>query len=171
MTRRDEWCCRLATFQRALAKLRNEMNREIWKVSGRMLSHWLFSPLLLLSFSLLLSLSGSWPHLPPLLFSFKMFTKVFAAVFNHFYVWLAFTFLETIFHPLVPRWVSLCVCVSSLFPLTMYAIQCDIQLWCFFWSRLVPPGRLIGEITYLCSLFVPGVTHGDFKTPGRCYLL
>lgn len=53
--RKDEWRCGLATFQRALAKLRNEMNHEIWKVSGRKLSHWLFSPLLLLGLVFLYS--------------------------------------------------------------------------------------------------------------------
>lgn len=37
--------------------------------------------------------------------------------------------LATIFHPLVPRWVSLCVGVR-LFSFNR-AVQRDIQLWCF----------------------------------------
>lgn len=39
------------------------------------------------------------------------------------------------------------------------------------WSRLVAPGRSVGEIVYLCSLYVFGVTSSGFRTLGRCYLL
>lgn len=81
-----------------------------------------------------------------------------------------FYLLATIFHPLIPRWVSLCLCVR-FFPLTMYAAQGDIQLWCFFglvWWLLAD--RL--EKLYIYARFIfSGVTHGGFKTPGRCYLL
>lgn len=65
---------------------------------------------------------------------------------------------------------TLRVCVR-FFPLTMYAVQGDIQLWCFFglvWWLLAD--RL--EKLYIYARFIfSGVTHGGFKTPGRCYLL
>lgn len=66
----------ITKFQRALAKLRNDMNHEIWKMSGRNLSHWLFTPFLL-SFSQPLSVLCSWPYLTPLLFSSEIFNEVF----------------------------------------------------------------------------------------------
>lgn len=65
-----------------------------------------------------------------------------------------FYLLATIFHPLVPRWVSLCVCVCQVFSFNHVCRPGWHSTVMLFWSRLVASGRSIGEIIYICSLYI-----------------
>lgn len=158
MARKDEWRCGLATFQIALAKLWNEMKHEIWSVWEKVI------PLTVLSFSfaeflftlVIVMLLTSSPTSVVFLQNFHW--GVCCCLLSFLYL-AGFYLLATIFHPLVPRWVSLCVCVCvcvRFFPLTMYAVQGDIQLWCFFglvWWLLAD--RLEKLYIYMLALYFP----------------
>lgn len=155
MARKDEWRCGLATFQRVLAKVKK------WDEPWDLKSVWAkVVPLTVLSFSFA---EFVFPLVAIMLVASSPASVVFLPNFHwgvccclEWLLYLAgFYLLATIVHPLEPGWVftlRMCVCVR-FFPLTVYADQCDIQLESFFFgSRLLTPGRLIGEIVYLDSL-------------------
>lgn len=83
-----------------------------------------------------------------------------------------FYLLAANFHPLIPICVSLCMCVSGWFLLTMLSsviFNCD--------ALLVSPGDSwlladrLDKLRIYARFIFSGMTHGGFKTPCSCYLL